>query len=44
MKFGTTILCNNKEKLVEKNFKTAAIGMMTALIVSIFLKHYVKND
>ena len=33
-----------KKKMVEKNFKTAAIGMMTALIVSIFFKYYVKSD
>ena len=38
MKFGTVILCYVTKKKVEKNFKIAAIGMMTSLIVSIFLE------
>ena len=29
--------------MVEKNFKTAAIGMMTSLIMPFFLKNYAKN-
>ena len=38
MKFGTVILCYVTKKMVEKNFKIAAIGMMTSIIVSIFLE------
>ena len=43
MKFGTVVLCNVTKKMVEKNFKTAAIGMMTSLIMPLFLKNYAKN-
>ena len=49
MKFDTVILCNVKKyfvifkKTVKKKFKIAAIGMMTSLIMSIFLKNYAKK-
>ena len=33
MKFGTVILFNVGKKLVEKNFKIAAIAMMASLIM-----------
>ena len=38
------ILCNvTKKKRVEKNVQIRAIGMMTSLFMSIFLKTYAKN-
>ena len=44
MKLGTTRLCNVRES--SRNFfsKTAAIEMMTSLIMSIFLKNCSIND
>ena len=36
-------MLQKKKKTVEKNLKIVAIGMMTSLIKSIFLKSYAKN-